>query len=114
MFKLYILLFLVYVVYMEHNVQYKINNQYKKIKKNKECTSFLEKLYRMCIWRFSFIASTIIVSISFTLFKYNNLLPNKDINMIVFLIFTVSYQIISTLIGYIQWHYIIDGSHPMS
>ena len=110
MFKLYIFLFLVYVIYMEHNDQYKINNHYNKIKDNKKCTTFLEKLYRMCIWRFSFIASLLIVSISFALFKYNNLLPNKDINMVSFIIFTVSYQIISNLIGYIQWHYIIDGS----
>lgn len=110
MFKLYILLFLVYVVYMEHYDQNKINNHYKKIKKNKECSSFLEKLYRMCIWRFSFIASMIIVSLSFVLFKYNNLLPKKNINMVIFILFLVSYQIISTLIGYIQWHYIIDGS----
>ena len=111
MFKLYIIFFLVYVVYMEHNDQYKINNQYEKIKNNRECSTFLEKLYRMCIWRFSFIASFIIVSLSFVLFKYNNIFPNKNINMVVFIIFTVSYQIISSLIGYIQWHYIIDGSN---
>jgi len=110
MFKLYIFLFLVYVIYMEHYDQYKINNHYKKVKENKDCKSFLDKLYRMCIWRFSFIASILIVSISFTLIKYNNLLLNKDISLVIFIIFTVSYQIIYSLIGYIQWHYIIDGS----
>lgn len=114
MFKLYtVILFLCvlyYIISNEYRDVLKINNEYKIIKQNKTCNVYLDKLYKRVLWRLSFIFSAIGVVILLLSLYSTDLLPPKNLNIMLSIFFMVNYIIISSSLGFFQWHYIIDAS----